>query len=280
VTPPTARRRMSQASEPPDRTRSVVSYACVGIGLVIALTTLSALDASRSAKASQTARLQGQSQQAIDLGVRATRSDAQRPQYWDTLGLAYISGNRLGDAVSAFERASKLAPYDVRYDGDLARAHAAQFMQGDRAAIVRAREVADRAVRTDPNNPLAHQTRAVVMQATADLPEAWKSSERALALDRTSPEGYTTNREIYLTGVQVLTALGRHQEAIAIARRGVAGMSTEGAGFPIRIELVRVLIANGQLAEALTEIDAALSIRPSDPSAQQLRAQIRAALGR
>ena len=48
---------------------------------------------------------------------------------------------------------------------------------------------------------------------------------------------------------------------------------------PLRIELVRSLIANGQLTEALTEVDLVLAVRPNDPNAQQLRAQIRAALG-
>jgi Tfp pilus assembly protein PilF len=216
---------------------------------------------------------------AIDSGLRATRSDPLRPQYWDTLGLAYVSGDRLGEAVSAFEYASKLAPYDVRYDGDLARALAVLAQRGDQTSALRARDVADRAVRTDPNNPLAHQTRAVVMQVTGKLSEALSSSERALALDRTGSDGYTTNREIYVTGVQVLNALGRSPDAIALAHRGIARLPDGVTRVPIRIELSRSLVANGQLAEALTEIEIVLAIRPNDANAQQLRAQIRAALG-
>lgn len=275
----TSRRATSARVRPRTNTRSVIACTCVGIGFAVVLTTLSAVDASRSARASQLARLQGQSQLAIDSGLRATRSDSLRPQYWDTLGLAYVSGNRLGDAVSAFERASKVAPYDVRYDGDLARAYAALAQQGDQASVVRARDVADRVVRTDPNNPFAHQTRAVVMQFTGNLPEALKSSERALALDRTDSAGHTTNGDIYVTGVQVLYALGRSPDAIALARRGIARVPDAVSSVPIRTELSRSLVANGQLAEALTEIDVVLAIRPNDPSAQQLRAQIRAALG-
>jgi O-antigen ligase/tetratricopeptide (TPR) repeat protein len=259
--------------------RSLTAYACIGLGIVMALTTLSAVDASRSAKASQVARLQGQSQLAIDLGLRATRSDPLRPQYWNTLGLAHISANRLGEAVSAFDRASKLAPYDVRYDGDLARAYAAQVLRGDQTSSARAREVADRAVRTDPNNPLAHQTRAVVMQATGDFPEALRSSERAIALDRTTVAGHTTRREFYLTGLQLLNALGRSQDAIALAGRGIARLPDEAARGPLRIEFARALVATGELAQALIAVETVLAVRPNDPTAQQLRAQIRAALG-
>jgi O-antigen ligase/Flp pilus assembly protein TadD len=260
-------------------TRSAIAYACVGIGLVLALTTVSAIDASRSANASHVARLRGQSQSAIDLGLRATRSDSQRPQYWNTLGLAYVSGDRLGEAASAFDRASRLAPYDVRYDGDLARAHAAMFLKGDIASAARARDVADRAVRRDPNNPRAHQTRAVVMQLTDNLPEAVRSSERALALDRTSSAGHTTNRAFYVTGVQILNATGRPLEAINVGRLGVARLPDDVTRVPVRIELSRSLLAAGRPAEAQSEIELVLAVRPNDPDAQQVRAQIRAALG-
>jgi len=253
--------------------RSLIAYVSIGVGVIVALTTFSAVDASRAARASQLARLSGQQQMAIDSGLRATRADALRPQYWDTLGLAYISGNRLDDAVAAFERASALAPYDVRYGGDLARAYVARVLRGDQSSAFRARDVADDVVRTDPNNPLAHQTRAIVMLATGSPLEARRSSERALALDRTS-----THPDIFVTGVQVLNALALWPEAITLARRGMVRLP-DATTVPIRIELVRALVSNGQLLEALAEIDAALAIRPNDSTAQQLRAQIRAALG-
>jgi tetratricopeptide (TPR) repeat protein len=273
-------RPKSRPARPKTTILSLTALTCVSLGVLAALTTLSAVDASRSARASQLARLQGQVQLAIDSGTRATRSDALRPQYWDTLGLAYVSANRLGDAVAAFEHASKLAAYDVRYDGDLARALAALVQLGDKTSVARARDVANRVVHTDPNNPLANQTRALVMQVTGDFPEALKSSERAVALDRTNGSGYTTNPDIYVTGVQVLNALGRSPEAVLLARRGVARVPQSAAKVPILIELARSLLATGQTAEALTEIDAALALRPNDPNAQQLRARIRASLGK
>jgi O-antigen ligase len=269
--PPKPSRRSKSASARPQVTaQSIIAYACLAIGFAIALTALGAVDASRAAKASQLVRLQGQSQPAIDLGLRATRADSLRPQYWHTLGLAYVSGARFGDAVTAFERASKLAPYDVRYDGDLARALAALVLRGDNSASARAREVADRVVRTDPNNPLAHQTRAVVLQALGNLPEAMASAERALTLDARS-----TNDGLYVTATQIYIDSGKAPEALRVARGGIAVLGATPASVPLRYELARALLANRQPSDALAELDIALAIQPGYVPALQLRAEIR-----
>jgi len=274
------RRARAAAAAPKSKAGSIIAFACVALGLIAALTSTNAIQASRAAKTSQIARLRGQAQVAIASGLRATGSDSLRPQYWDTLGLAYISGDRVSEAVSAFERASKLAPYDVRYDGDLARALALLAQRGDKTSAVRATEVADRVVRTDPNNPLAQQTRAVVMQFTDNLPEALKSSQRAIALDRTSEVGYTTNLDFYITGLQVLNALGRPLDAVTLARASIAKAPNPASEASLRLELARALMASGQLNEALTEVDRVLALQPGQPAAQQLRAQLLAALAK
>jgi O-antigen ligase/tetratricopeptide (TPR) repeat protein len=269
--PPRRKERSSSAGEA--RMRSALALATVAVGIVLALTSTVAFGASKLARESQLERLRARPEPAIDAGNRATGSDGRRADYWDTLGLAYVSADRFRDAAAAFERASDLAPYDVRFYGDLARAYAFLIQRGDTTYIARAREVADRAVATDPNNPLANQTRAVVMHVTGDLPEALKSVERALALDQTN------NKEIYLTATQVLIRLGRLADATAMARQGIARIPDPRDQVQLRIELARALAANGQLSEALTEIDAVLAIQPNQPTAQQLRAQIRAGLG-
>ena len=43
---------------------------------------------------------------------------------------------------------------------------------------------------------------------------------------------------------------------------------------------MRALVANGQLSDALTEVNALLGIQPNQPAAQQLKNQIQAALAR
>jgi Tfp pilus assembly protein PilF len=181
-----------------------------------------------------------------------------------------VSANRFGDAVTAFDKATSLAPYDVRYAGDLARAYVVLAQRGDSAAGGRARDVAERAVKIDPNNPLANQTRAVVMQVTGDLSEALKSNQRALSLDKSN------NRDIYLTGTQVLLGLSRPVDAIALSRYGLTRIPDPLNQVQLRIELARALLANGQRSEALVELDNVLKIQPNQTIALQLKAQIQA----
>jgi tetratricopeptide (TPR) repeat protein len=126
----------------------------------------------------------------------------------------------------------------------------------------------------DPNNPVTHLTRAVVMQVIGDLPEALISAQRAIELDQTN------NRDIYLTATQVLIGLGRHSDAVDMARRGIARVPDPRNQLLLRVELARALALNGQLTEALNEIAATLVIDPTDSAAQQLRTQLQAGVVR
>jgi Tfp pilus assembly protein PilF len=175
----------------------------------------------------------------------------------------------------AFDRASKLAPYDVRHLDDMARTQLLLANAGDTSARAKATELSDRAVLIDPNNPQAELTRAVVMQFAGNLSEAVLSVERALVLDRQS-----TNPQLYVTAVQLLLAAERGPDAVLVGRQGTAAMGRTAQSVPIRIELARALSANGQPLEALAELDTILLIDPNNQAAVQLRATIRAGLGR
>jgi tetratricopeptide (TPR) repeat protein len=266
----TTRSRASRASRGPAWTGVVA----VVIGAGLALTVLGALEASRAARASAVARTQGRAQQAVAEGVRATTMDSGRADYFSALGLAYIAADRVRDAVVAFERASQLAPYDVRHDGNLARALAVLGQRGDDAARRRSIEIADRAVSIDPNNPQAHLTRATVLQASDDAANAVPSIERAVALDRVHPSGQTALRQIYITGIQVLSAARRPDDAYTLARLALARLPIASTQVPVRVEYARAFAADGKFTQALAEIDAALAIEPGNTAAQQLRAQI------
>ncbi|HEY8785655.1 MAG TPA: O-antigen ligase family protein [Candidatus Limnocylindria bacterium] len=254
----------------PMSSRWVAGLLCAIVGLAMVAVGWNALDASRVSKVAFQQRLAGRYAQAIDLSLRATRTDPGRPEYWEGLGLGYVGAQRYADAAGAFGRASAITPYDVRYVGEVARAYAVLFQRGDATYQDKARELGNRVVAIDPNNPQAHLTRAVVMQVTGDLAEALKSVERALALDPSS-----TNAQLDLTATQVLNASGRTADAIAIARRAIGALDLNNS-VQIRVELARALVASGQPAQALVELDAALAIRPNDAAALQLRAQIRA----
>ena len=257
------------------RSRRVAAVLPAVIAIFVAVTGFTSLDASRSAQASHNARLAGNSSRAIDFGLRATRSDPGRAQYWHKLGLAYVASASWHNAIMAFTRASALAPYDVSYIGDLARVHILLLESGDSTARARALELGEQAVRLDPKNPRAHHTRAVVMQVTGNFPEAARSIERALALDPGS-----TNEALYLTATQVMFSSGRMPEAIRVAREGLAVLGHARRSLGIIVELARALWATGQAAEALSELDLALAIQPNDPAALRLRAEIRATIAR
>lgn len=255
--------------------RWLAAALCVSVGLLLTLTLIGPAAASRSAHASQDSRLVGRVPQAIELGLAATRADALRVDYWRILGLAYVASARWRDASAAFDRALKLAPYDVRNVNDLALTQLVLASTGDATARTKALQLGDQAVETDPNNPGAHLTRAAIRQGTGDQTEALRSVERALELDPRS-----TSPRLYVIGTQVLLALGRPAYAVRLARQGTAVFSTTPRSFDLRIELVRGLVATGQRADALNEIDIALTIRPSDRTAQQLRSEILASSGR
>ena len=108
------------------------------------------------------------------------------------------------------------------------------------------------------------------MQGTGNLPEALVSINRAFEL-----EPISSLVEVYRTATQVLLGLGRKDEAIAMGRKGVRDLVNPQDAALIRIELARALAANGQLTEALSELDLVLAVRPNDPTATQLKAQIR-----
>src|ERR1700682_991028 len=253
--------------------RRFVALLCLGLGLVVPLTELGPLGASQSNRSSEEARLQGRAAEAIDLALLATRSDPGRAEYWHGLGLAYVGASRWADASTAFDRARKLAPYDVRNTGDFARAQLLLANTGDGNARRKANELADEAVRVDPNNPLAQLTRAVIMQVSGNLPEAIWSVERALALDPVS-----VNDGLYVTATQIYIDSGRAPDAVRVARQGLGVLGGTPVSVPLRYELARALVASSQPSDALTALDIALSIQPGYAPAQQLRSEIRTSL--
>ena len=95
------------------------------------------------------------------------------------------------------------------------------------------------------------------------------NAQCALALDPAS-----TDPHLYTTATQVLLANSRPSEAISVARRAIDTFGLSQDAFQIYVDLARALAATGERADAIAALDAALTIRPGDPGALQLRAQI------
>jgi O-antigen ligase/tetratricopeptide (TPR) repeat protein len=256
------------------RTAAFGAISIVLVAVAIAAST-KATQAARWDREAETGRLGGIVSLAVALGESATRADGGRAEYWHTLGLAYLATARWRDAVNALARAASLTPHDVRFVGDLARAQLVLWTTGDSAGRTAALELGDRVVAVDRNNPQAHLTRAVVRQATGDLPEAIRSVQRALALDPNS-----VNERLYITATQVLLDSGRPADAVQIAQQGLVILSRITQPYELRFELARALTAVGQLNEALAEVEKALGIRPNYPQAEQLRTALRSELAK
>jgi cytochrome c-type biogenesis protein CcmH/NrfG len=246
---------------------------CIALAVVPAVASVRAYQASRLGLQAMNSRA-ASAPKAIELALQATEADPGRSVYWHYLGLTYIAGARWNDAIVALERAVKLAPYDVRPMGDLARAHLVLGSRGDDKERKAAVAAAETAVEIDPNSPHAQLTRAVVMQATGDLGAANRAAERALFLDPNS-----TNIRLWITATQVKIALGRAPEAVATARQGLAILGRFRSSADLRYELARALVLDNQPLEALKELDIALGMQPSE-AAERLRMQIRAGLAR
>ena len=252
----------------PSTSRRVAAWTFALVGIALVVFAPSAHEASRRAQFAQEARLAGRYPQAIDASLLATRYDPGRAEYWDGLALGYIGAQRIAEGAAAFEQATKLAPYSVRLLGQLARAYIVLAQRGDRAAGEKARELADRLAALDPNNERSHETKALVLQISGDLPGALRSVERAFAIAPRSG-----NAALYVTASQVYLASGRIDDAIQVARQGTVFVAPLPS-VDIRVELARALAAKGQPKEAVAELDQALLIQPGHRAATALRAEI------
>jgi tetratricopeptide (TPR) repeat protein len=164
-----------------------------------------------------------------------------------------------------------MAPYDVRYLGDLATSELLLMRDGDQSARGRAVRAAQQALDTDPNNPQASLTSAAVAFATGDVAGAVTSIDRAVALDPAS-----LNARLYLTAAQIYLAGGRPEDALRLATEGLQHINAPGTRADVRVERARALAALDRVPEALAELDLALQVRPNDAAALRLRDELRA----
>lgn len=218
----------------------IAASALVAAAVLAMVGVLPAYSASKSAYASLAARVAGRSADAVSAGLDAVGSDPRRGEYWHALGLAYVAANRFADANTALGRASELLPYLTGYTGDLIQVQLAFAQSGDANAKARGIELATQLVARDPNNPLSHYYRAQVLGVAGDVSGAIGSIERALALDPGSK-----NVDLYRVAAQLYLNAKRPQDAVDIARKGIAAVGPSQPLKDLRDVLDRALAALG-----------------------------------
>lgn len=260
------------AGAPRRQTAPRIGVAIVSLGLAsaLALWSLPLWEASRAAESARRTRVQGGDPAlAISFSERALALDAGHAAHWHGLALSLSGARRYADAIPAYERAIALSPWDVRYRGNLARAHLLLALGGSAPDRERALAAADAAVRADPNNPLGHHTRSLVLRALGRQQDALIALERAFALgpDSVVDEATLDN------AARVYLVAGRGVDAVRLARRGIAEANKAGnlIARDLRLVLIQAHVLTNNLPFALSEADFLIKADPQDAEAQRYR---------
>jgi O-antigen ligase/tetratricopeptide (TPR) repeat protein len=244
------------ASSPSPGWRTPAAAAVVATAVLASLSASSAYGASKSAKLSADARLNGQAATSIQSAQAAVTSDPGRAEYWHTLGLAYVGANRLTEANAALERANNMTPYLAGYTGDLIQVQLAFAQAVNAAAKARALDLTNELVARDGNNPISYYYRAQAMGVAGDTSGAIAAIERAFVLDPGS-----TNPDLYRIAAQHYIIAKRPQDAVDIARKGIAAIGPVQAPKELRDVLDRALAALGLPPDPRPDPEACTSTR-------------------
>jgi tetratricopeptide (TPR) repeat protein len=125
-----------------------------------------------------------------------------------------------------------------------------------------AEEALRKALRDDPEDPLAHGIHALVLLDLDRAEEALQAASTTIALAPDFPVGHTAR-------AQALLSLSRFDEAEAAAREAIR-LEPEDSG--PRVLLAAALLGRGEWSEAARAADAALALEPESENALGFRA--------
>lgn len=121
---------------------------------------------------------------AVSSARTMTRLEPLRADHWNWLGLAYDMHGRSRDAAEAFARARQLAPHEILYGVNEARALAKGGLGLNSAEMLeRSREALALARVRDPYDPLTYQVQAEVEFATGHSASALGFAVKAYRLE-------------------------------------------------------------------------------------------------
>jgi tetratricopeptide (TPR) repeat protein/SAM-dependent methyltransferase len=191
---------------------------------------------------------QGRLAEGIELARRTLLVDPRRARAHNLLGMALSSRGRAEEALTSFDQAIALHP-------DFADAH------GNRATALsdlnrhdEALASYERAVALNPASAGDWFNYGSVLHRVGRHDEAIASYDRALALDRTFPQAHFCRGE----------ALSRLESFAAAAASYRQALSLTPDLAPALSGLARVLVAQGEMGQAVPAIVRTLELAPSD----------------
>jgi adenylate cyclase len=216
---------------------------------------------------------------ASALNLELTATEAARPTAHPD-ALDYIlrgraaysraaSRDKYAQVISLYERALELDPQSAEAQGLLARTLAARATGGwtDTAAadLVRAEELASRALAVSWRSPLAHYAKAHVLSAQGRPDEAIPEYETAIALNRNFVFAY-----VALGACNLLT--GSIEDAIPLAEQAIRLGPRDPNIFSSYLQIGLVHLLQSHTDEAIVWFEKARNNTPSHPRIRALLA--------
>lgn len=209
---------------------------------------------SRSTKRDPAARLA--------LARAAAKADGRWHTYWNSLGLRAIEAGDQATALTAFERAAAVGPYDPLIWKNLGTLQA-QLGSSQPPLRERARHSAARASAADPRNPEARAGAAQIYLLLGDGDAAAREAELALSIAPGNPNYLELAANGYLLA-------GR----AADARLAVLSAIAAGETWQRRYLLARAYVLEGRQAEARIELRRVVELDPQNGPARELLRQL------
>ena len=197
----------------------------------------------------------GKADRALATIDAAIAEDGSQARFFYVRGNALTYLDRDAEAQAAYEKAIELDANDALPHAALGQLIA--FRDGaDEAAKTRAVELFQAALKLDPKLAAAHQSLGVVLIALGRHAEAVEALENA---DRLAGNVETA----YLLA-QAYGELGETKKAVEHARSAVE-YEPEASGADLRLLFARLLLADGQTAEAAAEFERVAKLVPDSP---------------
>ena len=242
------------------------SAVAVGASCLVALSGVSALDASHLAASAQSALTAQRSDAAVTSASAAASRDSGRAAYWELVGLAYAAKQQWRDAGDAFAVAAQRAPYIATHYSNLARNRARQSLAGDQTSGGPdvALNAARRAVAVDKNNWESESVLAEVQNAFGQPEQSLETIAVAVALNRNNPNNDTVAAEAAAKVTDVAKARVLVERIVAVKESAV-----------LRLTLSRLALRLNDRQAALQNAQRALELDPTNVEAQSVVASLR-----